>query len=580
MDILAPWSLASYIPFNGFHPLYRSLACVRAPDVRFVAPKVPGFDQYRELIGPAGYRDGNGLPTPEWVGSLDSKLMFQEFIKERGADDVWLQSNLSGDVELHHTAPATSGDRPFLFHCESFLPIFFPFLKQGIESTKERTEAVRRFYRDLFEGENCLGIVSHIPETLTQISEFFQSSIIDDKLVGMPIGLDSAYIADAVRKSPERFDFVFLGSSWADARSFALRGGVSALKLALALLSERRDVSFCFRARRPDDEALISFGIDVEQLRRHEGRGVVWLQHHLPRSMHNALIARCHFLLLPSANLHSNSIMSALANGTVPIVTDTIGTDVYVTDMVNGAIIRGVRAELWERNEALRITASRQARFIAMESTITSLLIAKVGELLGNPEKVQAMADAARKTIRQQFDGGTFAHRLIGEVQARSARTRGNLEQRRHPRWGEGERCIEDVSPAHFEGPCRPIVRVRLPNGPVYQFGRYFVFVPQVILPEFASNWQSWSFMRLANDTWNPVLDNRVRTICATSLDQCVQMARSGASRPAVLPGAAGMAKPRVTLTVRIWFLLRPYRTPFLIARRVYHMLRRLGMIR
>lgn len=580
MHILAPWSLASYIPFDGFHPLYRSLACIREPGLRVVAPKLPGFDQFRDLVGPASYRDENGVPAPEWVSSLNNKLMFQKFVKARGADDIWLQSNLSGDVELHHTAPTTRGDRPFLFHCESFLPIFFPFLKPDIEPDRAKVEAIRAFYRDLFEAENCLGLVSHVPETLTQISEFFQSSIIDDKLVSMPIGLDPAYIAGDIQKSATRTDFLFLGSPQMSAGDFTLRGGVSALKMALALLRERSDISFFFRTRRPNDQELASFGIDVEELKRVESHQLVWIQNYLPPKAQTALIARCHILLIPSAGLHSQPIMSALANGTVPIVTDTIGTDVYVEDMVNGAVIRGVRSEIWERNDTLRITDSRQARFIQMEGTVTGLLIARVRELLGNPHKMQEMANAARKTVRQRFDGSTFAHRLVAEIQARSARTLSNASGRPQRRWAEGERCIEDVSHAHFEGPCRPIVRVRLPNGPVYQFGRYFVFVPHVRLSEFADNWQSWSLMRLANDKWNPTLDNRMRTICAPSLGQCVQMARSGGSRVAALPGAEGMVKPRVTLTVRIWFLLRPYRTPFLIARKVYHMLRRLGVMR
>jgi glycosyltransferase involved in cell wall biosynthesis len=580
MDILAPWSLASYIPSKGFNPLYRGLARVREPGVRIVAPKMPGFDQFRELIGPASHRDTNGVSAPEWASSLDSKLMFHEFIKEHGADDVWLQSHLSGDVELHHTAPATRGDRPFLFHCESFLPIFFPFLKHGIEPTSARTDAIRKFYRDLFESENCLGIVSHVPETLTQISDFFQSSIIDDKLVSMPIGLDPAYIAEGVQKSQERTDFVFLGSLQEDAHNFALRGGVSALKLALALLHERRDLSFCFRARRPDDDELAAAGIDVEDLKRFEGRSIVWIQHYLSQIMQNALIARCHFLLLPSAGLHSNSIMSALANGTVPIVTDTIGTDVYVKDMVNGAMISGIRSEIWQRNEDLRITENKQSRFIQLEAAVTSSLIAKVRELLGNPHKVQEMAGAARTTVRQRFDGNTFVQRLIGEVHTRNSRARGNVSGRPQRRWGEGERCIEDVSDAHFEAPPEPIVRVRLPNGSVYQFGRNFVFVPRAVLPKFADDTHSWSFLRLANDKWNPSVEHRLRTICARSLGQCVQLARSGGIRVYGLRAGDGMARPNVSLALRIWFLLRPYRTPFLMARSVYHTMRRLGVMR
>ena len=47
-------------------------------------------------------------------------------------------SILPGDIELHHTAPITRGDRPFFQHCESFLPVFLPFLQQGTQPERAK----------------------------------------------------------------------------------------------------------------------------------------------------------------------------------------------------------------------------------------------------------------------------------------------------------------------------------------------------------------------------------------------------------------------------------------------------------
>ena len=204
MDILAPWSLATYLPLNGFHPLYRSLIRVRARDVRFITPRKLEFASFSRLVGPEGHLAKVDLASPDWITSLGGKLQFQKFVAAHGIEEIWLQSNLSGDVELHHTAPLTRGDRPFLLHCEAFLPIFLPFFQPGIELELDqaKVDAIRAFYRDMFESRNCLAIVSHLPETLNQISSFFESSIIDSKLVSMPVGLDTPRDPGAPIRAP------------------------------------------------------------------------------------------------------------------------------------------------------------------------------------------------------------------------------------------------------------------------------------------------------------------------------------------------------------------------------------------
>jgi glycosyltransferase involved in cell wall biosynthesis len=561
MDILAPWSLSSFIPLNSFHPLHRSLPELRAGDARIIVPKIPGYYEFAKLLELGIFRKGFDLPVPGWAEGLADKRMFHEFVAAHGAKDIWLQSNLSGDVELIHTAPVTLGERPFLMHCESFLPIFFPFFQQGSELEETKVDSIRTFYRAIFENPNCLGIASYMSDTLAQLSDFFQSGIIDGKLIPMPIGLDASYIAGGVEKSTETINFIFINSAHQDPRSFRKRGGICSLKLALQLLSERDDLVFYFRTVRPPDEMLAAHGIDVQALKRWEASRIIWIEHYLPDRLQINLIAKCHFMLLPSANLHSVSIMTALANGTVPIVTDTFGTEIYVEDMKNGVVIRGIRSAVWERNDKTRIVKDSHDRYGKFEPAVTASLIAKMRELLSTPDKIKDMANEGRKTIRQRFDGAAFASRLIEETKRRTAAGLKNSPLPRECRLAEGERWIEDISPAHFAGPPRPVARIMLNNGTIFQLGRKFIFVPRKRLPEFSQN-GDWSPLRMAYEEFSPLIPDRARAVHAESLAGCI-------IRPT-----------RVSFVSQIALILRPYKTLFAIARKAYYALRRLGVAR
>jgi glycosyltransferase involved in cell wall biosynthesis len=564
MDILAPWSLSTYIPLNGFHPLYRSVARIRAPDLRIVAPKKLTFEDFRGLMS-RGFFDGKlALPLPDWAIDLDNSLPFDQFLQAHSAEEILLQSNLSGDVELHHTAPVTGGNRPFVLHCESFLPVFFPFFQQGVELDKTSVGKTRNFYRKLFESNHCLGIVSHVPETLDQISHFFHSDIIDDKLVAMPIGLDPAYIAKDVDKPRGTRNFVFLNSAHQNQQSFVLRGGISCLKLAIHLLSERSDVKFYFRTKRPADKALVEYGLDVNKLKRFETDRVVWIEQYLPDWALTKLVAKSHFVLLPSANLHSVSVMSGLANGAIPIVTDTIGTDIYVEHMINGVVIRGVRSEVWHNDEELRIRHDDHRAFKRLEKALTESLIKIVSELLGVPEKIDEMARAGQQAVRQRFNGESFAGRLVDEIRTRCAITLRTPLSEKTAGFAEGDRWVEDISEEHFAGPPQPFTRLTLDSACIVQLGKNFMAVPRGRQREFVRN-QDWSLLRLAFEEFSPRLARTPRVAFASNLRQSVQSARL-------------VRDPRVIY--RIWALLRPYKVPFYAARAIYRAFRRLGLLR
>ncbi len=565
MNILAPWSLSSYITLGGFDPLYRALLSHREPGLRVFAPRTPGLDELQKLVDFDffGTRPFS-LAPPRWAVGMGG--LFEEFSEAHGARDLWLQAHLPGDIELHHTAPVTSGDRPFVLHCESFLAVFFPFFQKETDFNPARVERIRTFYRNLFENENCLAVISHLPQTLEQFSLFFLSHVIDKKLVGVPIGLDSSQIAKNSKKSSDKISFIFLSPLDADGESFLRLGGFCSLKLVLQLLREGRHVTFWLLASRPSDGELAAHGISPEELRQYEAIEIVWIEHPLTPEMQTALIAKSHFALFPGVKLCSASILSALGNGTIPIVTDTIGTDLYVDDDVNGVIIPGIRAECWTKDETLRLTRERHDRFFEVENAVSASLIEKVREVLAAPAKIDEMADAGRQTISRRFSSARFASALIQEITERHHRSTDSQDGEQAPRLAENERWIEDLSFAHFAGPSRPIERLRLERGAIIQLNREFFFLPDEIA-------------NVKNDFWSPVpwwglqryrlsFPKKVSAIRAASLAECLELVRDD------------LQSYSISLAQRVRLALLPYRALFLVARRAYRVARWLKVVR
>ena len=167
LTVAVPWSLSHYIALNGFHPLYRTLFDQAPSSVEFHAwDNVKLHNRFSRDIeirkavlsaADAAERKSQHLVT----GSAAST--YQDFF---WAPNQALTNELMGDIEFHHTAPFPSLERPFVFHCESFAPIFFPFSQQG-SGEFEKTEEIREYYRGLFANPLCLGIFSHIPETVS-----------------------------------------------------------------------------------------------------------------------------------------------------------------------------------------------------------------------------------------------------------------------------------------------------------------------------------------------------------------------------------------------------------------------------
>src|SRR3989338_5732272 len=412
LSVAVPWSLSHYIPLNGFHPLYRALFDQAPSSVELHAwDNVKLHNRFERDIE---IRNIVLRAVNEENGRL--KKLAGQSIEKAYQDYFWppnhaLTDMLAVDIEFHHTAPYPSLKRPFVFHCESFAPVFLPFAQQGGGEFKNH-EKLRNHYRRIFENPLCLGIFSHIPETLENLSRFFSNADIDRKLFKSKIGLSLKAIAgpDIPEKiSLSRPTFLFVNSANQNPANFFRRGGHIVLRFWKEYITNGRDGLLMLRCAKPSDEDLLDYGVDASFMKAEAGRSILWAEDYVANHEMNALMARAHFFLLPSLSLHSVSIMQAMTLGTIPIVTDTVGTAVYLEDGKHGIVLRGVRAAIWHTDKNTGILVDRYCRIQSLDDSLVAQMASRIFSLLDTTDAYQQMRGRTMAHAQQRFSGEAFS---------------------------------------------------------------------------------------------------------------------------------------------------------------------------
>jgi hypothetical protein len=483
ISVAVPWALSHYIPLNGFHPLYRALFDQAPASVELRAwDNVKLYERF--------CRDIEIRKTVVNASKEAQRELLQH--EEKSFARAWgnffwppnktLTSALSGDIEFHHTAPFPSFERPFVFHCESFAPVFMPFSQQG-SGEFENHEQLRDHYHGIFSHPLCLGIFSHIPETLQSLSRFFSDPEIDRKLFSSKIGLSVNAFADSEppqKASLSKPRFLFVNSAHQNPANFFRRGGHIVLRFWEKFIQGGRDGFLMLRCAKPSDAELADYGADAAFLNAETGRSIVWIEDYLANHEMNSLMASAHFFLLPSASLHSVSIMQAMSLGTVPVVTDTVGTEVYVADEENGVILKGVRDAIWFTEPNTGILMDRYCRNQNLDDSLVSQLTRRIHGLLDVPGAYDEMRSRTIVHARHQFSGQKFSSHFwdaVSELYKRHQQSR--LRDDRAP--NKMARALVDCTlqgdgwSRVFEGVTQPLRRIYTGGSIVWELGGAFI---------------------------------------------------------------------------------------------------------
>lgn len=435
LSIAVPWNNASYIPCNGFHPLYRALfenegverIVLNVLDEPAWAQELKEKPRLKEVL--ADLDNFRFTLKGRWSESEVAR----EFLDWNSAEDLWITSRIPGHVEVHHTSPLTSGMRPFVLHCESFLPIFMPFAYQG-RGFVGPIESVRTFYRELFEAKSCLAIYSHLPETLDEIGRFFNSHIINEKLVLTRTGLSakSCLALEGARRPEPAGEpcFLFTSSAHQQPVAFKLRGGYAVLMFLEKYFREGRKGLFVFRCKRPQNVELAANGINLESLiAAEEDQRIVWVTGYLPEKEQMALFRRADFFLLPSANLHSVSIMQAQAAGAIPVVSDTVGISRFVLEGRTGITVSGVRETIWRTDPGCGVLTDDHTRWsIELSESLALQMYGSIAELLDHANQYCEMQKNIIDWAKTHYVGSVFRDELFLDIAKRLESTGSGIE--------------------------------------------------------------------------------------------------------------------------------------------------------
>ena len=551
LKVAVPWGLSHYIPLNGFHPLYRALFDHAPGDITLFA--WDNVKLHRRVCSDPKIREA--LLNKAKAEQCSSERLARESIARAYREHLWppnyvLTTELMGDIEFYHTTPFPSLKRPFVFHCESYAPVLFPFAQQGTGSL-EHHEEIREYYQSIFANPLCLGIFSHIPETLQALSQFFSDPIIEQKLFLSQIGLSEKAVFDPTlpqKTSLSRSRFLFVNSVHQNPADFFRRGGHIALRFWKNFLAEGSDGLLILCCAKPSDTDLSEYGVDVSFLQAQRGRSIIWGQDYLANHEMNALIASSHFLLSPSASLDSVSIMQAMTLGTIPVVTDVVGASVYVTDNETGIVLQGIRDAIWHIDTATGILVDRYYRTPDLDNSLVSQLTNRVGALLDAPDAYRNMRDRTMAYAQNQFSGQAFSDHFWGTVSDLYHRDNKKFSGRNGVPIKVGttllDCTVQNGWARVFESPTQPMLRINTGLGVVWELGGAMI--------------QAYGSPRIDLNDWSVLAQHyspdAPHTAFANTLDELggtylypVEPRREGA-RPTLIGWIASILKPFPTL--------------------------------
>lgn len=413
LNVAVPWSLSHYIPLDGFRPLYRALFDHAPAHVTLFA--WDNVKLHRRLHTNARIR-----------GKVLSKAKSERLFADRFEGEpftnayhefFWppnqiMTAELKGNIEFHHTTPFPSLTRPFVFHCESLASLSSPFIQNGGGCPFELQEEMKVHFRDMFANPMCLGIFSHVPETLEAFRRFFSNPIIDRKLFHSRVGLSEEAVSGLdLRRNVvlPRSRFLFLSSASSNPSEFFRRGGHITLRFWERYLTEGRVGLLILACRKPSDQDLSAYGVDVSLVRAQTGRSIVWGADYLSDHEVNGLLASAHVLLMPSESLDSVLVMRAMKLGSIPVVIDAVGTSVYVTDNENGIILQGVRAAMVDTDAGTDGIQDRTGKLQGVDDSLVSQMATRIGALLERPQVYDAMRQRMMTYAHDQFSGKAFS---------------------------------------------------------------------------------------------------------------------------------------------------------------------------
>lgn len=401
IKVSLPWNSANFVPLNGFHPLYQFLY---SSDGSTLDLRSLDFLRWQDLLEKAD----NAAFLSEFLTEANSILRSDE---SEEASEFWhffdfndaLVDEISdSQIKLVHTSPVWAGVKPFVLHVESFETVFFPwsigdpFLSH---TPPLKLARIKRFLLDILESQDCVAIVSHVEATLEQFRRFFASDQVSAKLRYCPIGFPAAHVPRALGSSCR---FLFPASLHGGVDNLAARGFPVVLRFMAKWLKIYPADEFVFLS--PIDEVpLKGLGLPVQAQAALESPNVFSFNgDYLDRNEHRALLGASDFVLVPSRQLHSASVLGSMGLGAIPVVSDLAQLKAYGVDDTN-AVVLPVREHIDAQHSEVFGEVWPHDAFLEVAEVLADQMVERLRPLRADPSLRQAVSQRATNHVATRF---------------------------------------------------------------------------------------------------------------------------------------------------------------------------------
>lgn len=115
---------------------------------------------------------------------------------------------------------------------------------------------------------------------------------------------------------------------------------------------------------------------------------------------------------MPSAQLHSMSILKSMYCGAIPIVTDTVGVDQYVDHLKNGIVLKGVREAIFQ--DEVSLLKANLANYLKLEESLSEQIFSELVKIIDQKDLIDEMKFRAKEKVLKDYSPRENAAQLSG----------------------------------------------------------------------------------------------------------------------------------------------------------------------
>lgn len=276
--------------------------------------------------------------------------------------------------------------------------------------------------------------------------------------------------------------FLFMNISGQGPDDFYQTGGHIVLRFWKEFQKIFRQGRLILHCAKPGDDDLSGQGVDASFVNREIGKSIYWFNDYLSEKEKNSLIASARFLLMPGRYLQSETLLRAMEFGTIPVVSDTVGTSGFVRDHEHGIVIRGVREAAWVKDPStgLLIASSRSAP--ELDSDLVEQMLHRISEFIKTPGCVGDMRERIAEHSRLHFSGEAFSSHFWQTVKHlhSSGHRRFSSNEKNSDLFGGLRQCLlmKEKFTGLFNSEPGPLVRINTGLSRVWEAGGSIIQTP------------------------------------------------------------------------------------------------------